>query len=275
MSGTNRGLTNFTSRRIFDFLIYGLAVFFCLGTIAAHFSRPEKEARPVREAFDPGLQSITSVDGATAYVGNRARSNDPAVLADAADDFVRRRFYHSYSFFDPRENWLSYLAGFAWLDLRSPVLPDDILHHPEAACSQQVMVFQAIVRRFGLQSGIVRFNHHMVAAVRIKGAWRLYDADREITPRSYALTALVAGEPRVIAIYGSVATAIGLTDPVRRRHLSVDDINDNPAAHASLFHRITRWLSSYAWILLLGAALLRLARQPATTSSAFVHQALS
>jgi hypothetical protein len=229
----------------------------------------------VHEAFDPRLQSITDVDSAAAYVRSHARSNDPATLADAADEFVRRRFYHSYSFFDPSENWLAYLAGFAWIDLRSPVLPDDILQHPQAACSQQAMVYQAIVRKFGFDAGVVRFRNHMVAAVRIAGAWRVYDADREISPHYYALSALAAGDPRVLAIYAPVQQFIGLTDPDFRRRLSVDDINDNPARHASLFHRVTRWLSSYGWIFFLGAALLRLARPQLMTSRALGRRALS
>jgi hypothetical protein len=268
-------VTTILSRRILDFLTYGLAVFFCVGTIIAHLSRTTTELPVVHEAFDPKLQSITNVDAAAAYVRAQARSNDPATLADAADEFVRLRFYHSYSFFDARENWLAYLAGFAWINLRSPVLPDDILHHPQAACSQQAMVFQAIVRKFGLDSGVVRFKNHMVAAVKIAGAWRVYDADREISPRSYALSAAAAGDPRVVAIYGPVEKFIGLTDPDFRRRLSVDDVDANPANHASLFHRVTGWLSSYGWIFFLGAAFLRLARRPRTTSRTFGHQALS
>ncbi len=262
------------SGRAADFLTYSLAAFFCAGTIAARLSHPSTELPVIHEAFDPALQSVDSVDSATAYVRAHARSNDPLIIANAADEFVRRRFYHSYSFFTPRQNWLAYLAGFAWINLRSPVLPDDILEHPEAACSQQAMVFEAIVRRFGLDSGTVRFTNHMVAAVKIRGAWRVYDADREITPRSFALSSMIAGDPAVIAIYAPVAKYMGITDRNRRQNLRVDDIDSNPARHASLFHRMTRWLSSYGWIVFLGAALLRLARRPRRTSAAFGRRAL-
>jgi hypothetical protein len=251
-------IKNNRRRRAGDILLIILTVVFCGATLAASLTHSTTTLPLVHEAFDPALQSISSVDSAADYVRSHTRATDPKSLADFADEFVRRRFYHSYSFFDPSDNWLAYLAGFAWLDLRSPVLPDDILRHPQAACSQQAIVFQAIARKLGFDSGVVRLDHHMVVAVRIAGAWHLYDPDREISPRSFALSSLMAGDPRVLGIYGPAAKWIGISDPAKRGRVSVDDIDRNPAAHASLFDRGTRWLSRYGWALFLGLTLFRL-----------------
>lgn len=243
--------------RAIDFVLFGLTAFFCFGAILAQFSPSPSDAPPVREAFDPSLQSITSIDAAARHVRVQAGSDDPEALADAADEFVRKRFYHSYSFFDPHRDWVAYLAGFAWINLRSPVLPEDILDYPEAACSQQVIVFQAIVRELGLDAGVVTLQHHMVAAVKIGGRWEVYDADREISPRSYPLAGLVAGDPAVLAIYGELGRSIDLAGQARRGEISLIKVNANPAPQASLFHRATHLFSRFGWAIFLALALLR------------------
>lgn len=220
---------------------------------------PAAKTPAVTETFNPALGSITTIDEAARYVRTQARSNDPKALADAADQFVRERFYHSYSFFDPAHDWVAYLSGFAWINLRSPVLPENILDYPEAACSQQVIVFQAIVRKLGMDAGVVRLSHHMIAAVRISGEWQVYDADREIGVRSYPLEKLLAGDPAVISIYGRMGQSIDMAGQAKRGEIELVDINSNPAPRGSLFHRATHALSNFGWMLFLTLALLRLA----------------
>jgi hypothetical protein len=217
------------ARRSVDLLIFGLAAFFCFGTIWAHLPRPSPALPPVREQFDPSLQSITSIDAAANYVHSQYTGRDPKALADAADEFVRRRFYHGYSFFGPRQNWLAFLAGYLWIDLRSPVLAEDILDHPQAACSQQVIVFERLARKLGFEIASVRMDHHMVAAVKIGGEWQVYDADREISPRSYPLTKLLSGDPSVVAIYRPVARLIDIRGQAAAHSIRLTDVNASPA----------------------------------------------
>jgi hypothetical protein len=251
---------NLLSRvRTIDALLVGLAALFGLGLIIAQIVPRPPIASPRRhEAFDPALESVRSLDGAAGYVLAEQSSRDPKALADAADEFGRQRFFHAYSFFEPRQNWLAYLAGFLWIDLRSPVLPDDILKHPSAACSQQVIVFEALARRLGLDAASVRMDEHMAAAVKIRGEWQVYDADREINPRSYPLAKLAAGDPAVLAIYGSAGQQLDLRGQAASGQIHLTDVNRNPALHASLFHRITRVLSDYGWLLFGCLAALRL-----------------
>ena len=245
--------------RLVDLLLFGVALFLCAGTLIAHLPRSSPELPSVHEAFDRQLQSIASVDTATAYVRRANDGGGPTALTDAADEFVRRRFVHGYSFFNPRQNWLAYLAGFVWLDLRSPVRPDDILQHRRAACSQQVMVFDAIARRLGLETAVVRFDGHMTAAVKVGGEWRVYDADREIEPRSYPLARLLAGDPAVLAIYRNAPGLIDLPGQVAHGRVRMTDVNGNPARHASIFHEVTEALSNYGWAVFLALAAARLA----------------
>lgn len=250
-------------QRTFDLLIAALALFFCAGTVLAQLSRDNPAPLTAPAPFDPALTSVRSVDQAVGYIGAQPGSWDAKARADKADDFVRRRFYHSYSFFDPRENWLAYLTGYVWIDLRSPVIPDDILKHPEAACSQQSIVFAALARRLGLDTAVVALDHHMAAAVKLNGRWQVYDSDLKIEPRSYPLTALLAGDPRVIAMYGHVATLIDMQGQAARHTIRLLAVNANPAPHAALFDEITGVLSRWAWAFLAAVALLRFAlRRP-------------
>lgn len=250
-------MTSHPNHRTVNFLLLGLALFFCAGTLVAQLPPYAERFAKTREEFDPSLQGINSVDSATAYVLGSNPGSSPAARADAADEFVRRRFFHSYSFFDPGENWLAYLAGFVWLDLRSPVRPNDILQHPEAACSQQTIVFNAIVRRLGLRTAVVRLQGHMAAAVNIRGTWRVYDADIEIQPRSYPLTGLLTGDPSTLAIYGQRSRTLDLAGQAARGTIRLTDINGNPAPHATLFDKITSFLSLYGWAIFVALAALR------------------
>jgi hypothetical protein len=259
--------SQFRPSPVVDSLVIGLAAFFCMGTILAHFPQQSPRLPKVTETFDPALQSITSLDEAAQYVRAKYHGGDPNVLADAADEFVRERFFHSYSFFGPKENWLAYLAGFVWIDLRSPVLPDDILHHPQAACSQQVIVFEALVRKLGLDAGSVHMDHHLAAAAKLAGRWRVYDADREINPRSYPLSGLLAGDPAVLAIYGKVGQSIDLAGQAAHGGIKLADVNANPAPHASIFHRVTKMFSSYGWALFLAFVLVRIRRRQSAANS--------
>lgn len=243
------------SYRIFSLInwtLISLALLFgAAALIASAFSA--KRALPVtHEEFDARLKSIQNVDEAVAYVQGMNPRNDPRSLADAADEFVRRRFVHGYSELQPDQNWLAYLAGFAWYDLKSPVLPEDILKFRRAACSQQSIVFQAVVRKLGLDVRSVRLVGHFVSAVRIGDDWRVYDANREIEPRSYPLSLMLEGDPRVQQIYDVAYKGLNVRDQASAREIIPSRINANPAPQGALFQRVTYFFSHFGWALFLG-----------------------
>lgn len=251
---------DFRSGRFLDLTLIALAAFFCIGTVVAQFPAPTQPLPKVHEAFDSTLQSISSADDAVSYVKGTTASRDPATLAASADEFVRRRFYHGYSQFTPSNDWLAYLAGFAFIDLRSPVIPDDILHYPQAACSQQSLVFEALMRRLGIESGSVWLEHHFIAAAKISGEWRVFDADREIGVRSYPLAKLLKGDPAIIALYGKYGESIDLAGQVGRGEVKLTYVGRNPALHCTIFQRLTHFFSRFGWALFLALAFLRFAR---------------
>jgi hypothetical protein len=206
------------------------------------------------------LQSVTSVDAAVGYVLGETTLRSPAALAAATDEFVRRRFFHDFSKLRVRDDWLAYLAGFVWGNLRVPVLPDDILRYPQAACSQQSIVFQAIARRLGLDVGSVRLKDHFVAAAKIDGQWQVFDPDREISVRSYPLAALLKADPAVMTAYGAWGRSISLEAQAAHGEIRLTDVNGNPAPNGSLFQRLTHFFSHYGWLLFAALAFARFAR---------------
>ena len=246
--------------RVLDVLLITLSAFFCIGTIAAQLAGPSPKPTGAHESFDPTLQSVTSVDAAVGYVLGETTLRSPAALAAATDEFVRRRFFHDFSKLRVRDDWLAYLAGFVWGNLRVPVLPDDILRYPQAACSQQSIVFQAIARRLGLDVGSVRLKDHFVAAAKIDGQWQVFDPDREISVRSYPLAALLKADPAVMTAYGAWGRSISLEAQAAHGEIRLTDVNSNPAPNGSLFQRLTHFFSHYGWLLFAALAFARFAR---------------
>jgi hypothetical protein len=118
-------------------------------------------------------------------------------------------------------------------------------------------------------------DHHMAAAVKIGGQWQVYDADRDISPRSYPLSRLVAGDPQILAIYGKVGQALDLRAQASNGEIRLTDVNRNPALHASLFQRVTRFLSIYGWALFAALAGLRLWRRRLSVRATAGHAALA
>ena len=69
---------------------------------------------------------------------------------EIVNEVVKRRFYHGYSYFHWRDNYMAYLLSFVTKpDAHAIVLPDDILRYPYGACSQQAIVMMALLQRKG------------------------------------------------------------------------------------------------------------------------------
>ena len=239
-----------------DIVLVALAVLFGAAWIAAG-AACDQRALTYSDQFDPDLQSVRDVDSAVAYVKGTRRAPGALASAEAADAFVRKRFVHGYSELAPCENWVAYLAGFIRPDLRNPVLPNDILQHRRAACSQQAIVFQAIARELGLDVGSVRLVGHFLPAARVDGQWRVFDPDREIDPASYSLSAFLRGDPRIEQAYGRFGQELGMVRQAESGKIHLGDINSNPAPRASLFQSATRFLSEFGWAVFLGLFIAR------------------
>lgn len=253
----------FLRRTRLAFAAGALAV--CAFTGASAFApHPSGPTSGIREAYDPTLGSVRTIDDALRILpsflpAGTVRPTD-VQKADAIDEFIRRRFVHGYSQYGPRDNWIAYLAGFAWDDLRAPVIAEDILDYAQAACSQQALLFQALLEAQGIDYASFgwRDPDHFTVAAKVGGTWRYYDPNQEIRARSVPVSAVMRGDA-LWAMYPA-ADARDYQAAVLGGRGRMSGINAYPAARAAAFHEATAWASRWGW--LAGFAALGLAKAP-------------
>jgi hypothetical protein len=223
------------------------------------------------EDWQPGLGEVRSIDEAMkvlpAYIA-RERGSREMRIARGVDRFVRDRFFHEVSLLSWRENWLAALSGFVWINLRQPVLPDDILHHRRAICSQQAIVAMELLKRFGLHRAAVTFawsspdplaRGHFALAARVDGRWLYFDPDQEPPFDAVPVERIIDGTAIGKLYAGKPQMLRGMRDAAARGDVRMTWVDAFPAPRGGLFQRVTAWLSAYGWLPLglLAFALLR------------------
>jgi hypothetical protein len=202
------------------------------------------------EQFDASLGRVTNVDQAMAmlpsYIGTANPSKSQVALG--IDRFLRARFHHGYSEYGACNDWLANLASIGWSHLGNPVLPDDILRYPNAACSQQAIVFQEMLRRSGIDYGSVKFDNpgHFTLAARTEKGWQYFDPNQEPLQPGIALAKVLHGRALGDIYPSRGAEYLAALD---RGDVRFGGINEFPAANAALFHRLTGFGSAYGWAL--------------------------
>lgn len=212
------------------------------------------------ETWRPDLANIRSVDDAMrmlpAYIAHQQGSRE-ARIAAGIDQFVRDRFIHGDSLLGYRHNWLAAMAGSLWINLRVPVLPDDILHHRRAICSQQAIVFMELLKRHGIRYASVlmswpspdpAFRGHFAVAAFVDGRWLYFDPDQEAA--KVVPVARVLDGSALASLYGDKPE---LLDRMRyaaaHRQIRIAHVDAYPAPRGGLFQQVAEWLSLYGWLL--------------------------
>jgi hypothetical protein len=252
-----------SSRNAVGALLLACLFFFAAMAVASRVVPTSARAVPatLQEQWRPDLARVRSVDEAMAllpaYIA-REKGSRQSRTAAAIDRFVRERFFHGGSEFTPRENWLAYLAGGLWINLRMPVIADDILHHRRAICSQQAIVFMELLRRNDIPYASVRIawpsprrgsTGHFAVAALVDGRWLYFDPDQEVAQVGVpfervvdgsALPSLYGAKPEMLAAMRTAAAA---------GRIRLADVNGDPAPRGGLFQLYTQWLSAYGWVL--------------------------
>lgn len=135
------------------------------------------------EAFEPTLvPKLRSVNDVLQYTDSSCAGQQRGSL-----NYVRflsrtlsERFYHGYSYYSFQDNWIAWLSGkLIWDDLSAIVLPNDILKHPQAACSQVSIVLAEALKRISIPYRKVGLKNHFVLEAYIDNKWYLFDANME------------------------------------------------------------------------------------------------
>lgn len=211
---------------------------------------------PGHDRFDPRLGSIRSLDASEEYIRGELPTNaTPEQTAAAVEDFVQRRFSHGFSEYTFCDNWLAYIAGGLWYDLKVPIDPEEILDHPQAMCSQSTLVIRALLERFHIPNAAITFwsPEHMAAAGYINGKWALYDGDLEPNKRGIVsfddlldgnvLPALYNSRPGSAANLGTQ-----FQNAARTGQIKLQDENRVQGTRGRLFQKLTDIASRFGWL---------------------------
>jgi len=218
-----------------------------------------KEVNPVlpydhKEKFDPSLSRINSIALLEEYTDSIAQSKkiskNSYKYVELLESVIEERFYHGFSHFTPNENWIAAFAGrFIKEDYACKVQPEEIMEHPNAACSQQALVMMQVLRdkKFAYRS--LGFPHHYAMEVLVNKEWYFFDANMEpaITKEERMLSNWKHQNDNLKAYYDDGR----FTDLDYKfgTNLTVvpGTINEVPAQKATTFHIITGIISKIAW----------------------------
>ena len=208
-----------------------------------------------KERYNPELSSIQSIDELEAYVDKAAALKNftpgSGEYATLLAYVVSCRFYHGFSHWKVNENWIAAVSEkLIGMGLASKVQPDEIMKHPNAACSQQAMVMMEILKRKNVPYRKVGFPHHYALEANIAGEWYFFDPNMEpkiqFTERSHESW---KGNNDIIKSYYSKAKHENLNFQFGRGETAqLGAINEIPARNAKIFQGITMVLSKCLWL---------------------------
>ncbi len=209
------------------------------------------------EIYDPSLAYLTSVDDVTHWLDSTAAMHGikPSTRAyvDLADTLIRLRFVHGYSYYRPSDDYISYLLGrLVWSDLSAVVEPDHILKFNYAACSQQAIVFMAILRQKGYRTRTISLQGHFCTGVFYQGQWHFYDPNKEpkfskVQPIPSTLELLANKNLAYQAYHGILSKS--QVDTMFSQ-VTLEESATLPGHRARLLHKITSFLSRFGWALM-------------------------
>ncbi len=137
-----------------------------------------------KERYNASLGSINSIDKLEQYVDKTAGLKK---IRPGSDEYtallvyiISCRFYHGFSHWKLHENWIAAIGQkLTGIGLACKVQPDEIMKHPNAACSQQALVMMEILRRKNMPYRKVGFPHHYAIEVKMDGQWYYFDPNME------------------------------------------------------------------------------------------------
>ncbi|PLK27562.1 hypothetical protein C0V78_12180 [Novosphingobium sp. TH158] len=245
-------------------LAAAVALVICAFTAGSFLAPPAKQPPWVtpKERYDPTYGDLKSVEDIVALTRSRTTGAPLVDQVHELEEIVRNRFYHGYTRYGLRENWLAWLsARIVNPDYDALVEPSEILQYDAAACSQQALVVQAALKQMGVTYATVGVPRHFFTAAWIDNRWYIVDpwgpVDRDRT-RLHPLDEMrtEAGRKRLYITQAERQK----WEILRYNAPHVTMVNQFPAPEARLFHKMTGFASNWLW---LASVLLVLALRPA------------
>lgn len=221
-----------------------------------------------KEKYSPQLAIINSIDKLESFVDKAAVDKNIPVgslaYVELLENTVSHRFYHGFSHKTLRQDWITAVTDkMAGTDFSCLVLPEEIMQHPEAACSQQAIVMMEVLKRKNINYREIGFPHHFAMEASINGGWYFLDANMEPN---------IMGEQRLHENwYGRADSLKKYYDPAIHSDLSygfgnglmaeVNKTNEEQAPNLKKLQAATGVLCKIAWMFPL-ALLLMMRKRP-------------
>jgi hypothetical protein len=207
-----------------------------------------------KEQFNPQLAYINSIDMLEAHTDSLAVQQNICInsyeYAELLEAVLKDRFYHGFSKFSLKENWIAALSG-KWLEegLACKVQPNDIMQDNNAACSQQSIVMMAVLRRKNIPYRKVGFPHHYAMEVSIGNNWYFMDADMEpVIKKTERMERSWNHQNDLLKKYYSVNRFNDLDYKFGSGLTATNGpVAEVPASNARIFHSVTFVLSKLLW----------------------------
>ena len=237
--------SNILMKKILISFLLLAAIYISLSFIGKPGANALETAGYAWEDYDPGLLHLQSVEDIIEFTDSECASVDRNDLeyVEFLASAIRKRFYHAYSRYGPRDNWIAWASGkLVWDDLDAIVIPDDILKHPNAACSQQAIVLGACFKKIGIPYREIDLQGHFVLEGKIGGKWYYFDPNLEprFVKKRRSLQELIEKNE----LFPSYANS-KFDGDLQKVFSSINYKPENApiALKAKIFHRVTEFLS--------------------------------
>ena len=217
----------------------------------------------LEEEFDAKLYELNSLSKVLEYINTQYGSDkigteDSLAYANLMARTLRMRFYHGWSQYGFKDNWVLALISPLHKHALGIVDPNDILNYPEALCSQQAIVGMMALRSRGYTYRKVGFYHlekkfgHFTYEIKIGKNWHFYDLDMEPDidfmeqNNRPSIDSLASNEKMRRAAYSAESSEI--KDELISNYNNNHPPNVFPATNMLMFHRVTLFLSYTLWI---------------------------
>ena len=241
------------------FVVFGLITFYAyLLKINCLFSCPVSN----EEKYDSTFLSINSEAKLDTLLFKRFRKtkHDTAATVLFLDVFLRKRFYNGYSVLNKEQNWIALCLGkLVWSHFQFPVIPDDILLHPSAACSQQGILFQNELDKLKIQCAVIKFYPlsrysagHYAISVLYGNSYHFFDPNKEPTIVDSTMPSIetIVDKKLYVKMY-SKPSNMAFQDFFKRKNFA--SVTQTPFRKGNMyyFQVISAMLSRWLWLFFL------------------------
>ncbi len=250
-------------RTILKRLSLYLAITFLLLSVLQWTSTANKKTisaeRKEREKYDPGFMHLNSIESLTEKCRKELKTGGDSMSAVLLiDSLLKHRFVHGYSRYTLHDNYLIFiLSETIDKDISAKIIPDHIMQEPEAACSQQAIVFMEVLKGCGFNVRKVGLHSHFCSEVQYNNAWHFFDTNQEA---DFSGLGAIPGikemmNNRELIFYAyrksALTDSFALENAFDPSGYVLGEINEFPAKNMKLLHQLAGIFSHILWLVFL------------------------